>query len=594
MTKVLLFTVYDHVGLGLRILGKILEDNGYDVTIAFLKKHKSVMIEEPNKNNTTYEYIWDGHLYNSCFDVVPWTKKEINIFKDLIREKNPDIIGIGSRSILDEENVALLKDIQNTFPDKLYIGGGFGPSLNPAKYLEVCDFVILGEGEDSLLKIVDAFPNKAVMSDIPGIAYLDNGELVINKHIINDFSIDKFPFPIYGSGNIFLIDDNQLVRSDIAKDERVYCTLLGRGCVAKCSYCCSSQWQSMYNSWGSRFPSRRNRSIDNMIEELKRAKKMGFVGICFADTYLVASSSQLIDLFRRIKEEVGLPFDAHLHLEQVMKHRSILDAAIECGLTTSTIGIQYGSENVAHNIYNRKISNSLMLDSAKLFLEKGLNINYATIEGNPLVSDEDFEEHLHFLSKLPFDINRCRLCVHKLKNLPGTPLTKRIELELPVNTDTNSWYYRALLSYARVLLDDEDFKEIRNSKFFEKKPKFLEELLERFSVDKALKSGDIIYNELFIKKVYQRYLMRHNSDDVIVWWSKEHYHLYKDIFESHRVIALINSDSKFHGNIVDGIKIVGPDFLSDKKDVPVFICSPHKKAIVERINDTYSPGHLLY
>jgi radical SAM superfamily enzyme YgiQ (UPF0313 family) len=283
-----------------------------------------------------------------------------------------------------------------------------------------------------------------------------------------------------------------------------------------------------------------------------------------------------------------------LTLRQILDHPEILDAAVECGLTTSTVGIQCGCERVAREVYRRRIPNDVLRRAAELMLEKGLNVNYATIEGNPLVSEEDFEEHLQFMANIPFDPSRCLLCVHKLKNLPETPLTKRIENEGLLGEENDSWYYKGLLTYARPLLNDDDFENVRQSPIFKKRPELLEDLIERFTIDKVMELESITYDESIMRKVYQRRLRHHHTDDIIVWWSKEHYPRYQEIFESYHVIALVSSDPAVQGQIVDGAEIVGPDFIANKKNIPIFICSPHKRAIVAEINKEHGPGHLLY
>jgi radical SAM superfamily enzyme YgiQ (UPF0313 family) len=593
MAKILLFTVYDHVGLGIRILASHLQNNGHEAHVLFFKKHKSMPVLNQNKKNTTYEYLYDGKIHNSCFDVAPWTKEEVRLLTQKIQEVDPDIVGIGSRSTLDDANIELLHELKAHFPEKLFLAGGFGPSLRPEAYLAVCDFVCFGESEASLLEVMRRYPDRERMKEIGGIGYMQNGALQVVTPVFENFHLDAYPFPLYGQ-DVSFIDNNKLVDDDVAMQERVYYTLLGRGCIADCTYCCSSQWSNMYKNWGCNFPKRRNRSIDNMIEELVRARELGFVGICFCDTYLVASTKQMLELFTRIRTEVGLPFDAHLHLEQMVNHPELLDAAIEAGLGTTTIGIQSGCERVARDIYHRKVSNDLMLRAAHLFLQKGLNVNYATIEGNPLTTDEDFEEHLAFMGQIPFEVDRCLLCIHKLKNLPNTPLTKSIEAQGLLEADVSQWHYRGVLTTARVLLDDADFALLRQSPLLRERPELFSELYNRFVVDACIRNKEIVYKSELLEPVYRHHLERFRDKEIIVWWSEELYETYRGLFLQHNVKALINSDPKFHGDVHDGVAITGPSFLADKKEIPVFICSPHKRAIVKRIQTEYSPGHLLF
>ena len=592
MAKIALFTVYDHIGLGLRILASHLEAHGHTVTLLFLKKHRSVMVGTPNPNNTTYEFLADGKLYNTCFDVVPWTEREVDIFLGKLRELEPDIIGMGSRSVMNDQNISLLHQIKTALPGALLLGGGFGPSLDPDKYLAACDYVMLGEGEDSMLQLADHFADPARIRRIIGVAYLDNDELVINNPRIDDLSIDRHPFPKYGK-NVFFIDDNRLIDSDIALDERIYYTMFGRGCVSKCTYCCSSQWSSMYHRWGAKFPNRRNRSIENMVEELKIASNMGFYGICFVDTYLIASPKKLVELFLRIKNEVQLPFDAHLHMQQVQDHPEILETALSAGLHTSSIGIQHGCERVSHDIYGRTLSNDLIKKAAQLYMSKNMHINYSLIEGNPLASEEDFAAGLELTRDLPFNPETCAFTVHKLKNLPKTPLTQRIQDAGFSEESKKDWYHKALLTNLRILADDDIFNDIRASAFFKKHPDFLSRLMDGFIVDQYQRRGYIVFRDDLLAQVYERRLMQFHAQDIIVWWSETYWERFKHLFGQSNIIAFLNSDKALHGRMVGDQPIVGPEFLNDKEGIPVFICSPHKKEIVQRIHDFHGANHLI-
>ncbi|MFH1678216.1 MAG: cobalamin-dependent protein, partial [Candidatus Omnitrophota bacterium] len=75
-------------------------------------------------------------------------------------------------------------------------GGQHFVGDNIAEALSSCiDYVVIGEGEETIKELLDAIEGKQELSRVKGIAYLDNGRIVCTpkRDALTDF--DKLPLP---------------------------------------------------------------------------------------------------------------------------------------------------------------------------------------------------------------------------------------------------------------------------------------------------------------------------------------------------------------------------------------------------------------
>lgn len=138
-------------------------------------KHKAAM---PLGLLSIAKYLTDnGHtvkLYDRAVETVS-LKKYLDSFA-------PDFVGISALSV-------------KRFPDAIKISkiikarnipiawGGQIPSAIPELILKsgVVDYVVVGEGELTFLALLNAIIEKTSFRDVDGLAFLENGVLVVNK-----------------------------------------------------------------------------------------------------------------------------------------------------------------------------------------------------------------------------------------------------------------------------------------------------------------------------------------------------------------------------------------------------------------------------
>jgi len=133
------------------------------------------------------------------------------------------------------------------------------------------DFVLLGEGEQTLLELVGAIRNGTHdFLPIPGLAFLRGNEPVktVGRKVMKE--LDELPLPAWD------LVDMDIYRKTWLKNNGYFSLNVGttRGCPFKCNWCAKPIYGNRYHA----------RSPQNVVKELKELKeKYSFDHIWFCD-----------------------------------------------------------------------------------------------------------------------------------------------------------------------------------------------------------------------------------------------------------------------------------------------------------------------
>lgn len=180
---------------------------------------------------------------------------------DMVASKQPRVIGMAIHTADYAARVRLAGLIRERLPEALMVAGGHHPSAEPSHLLRNSDFdvCVIGEGEYSLLEIVERFTKggrkKAGdwLSGIPGLVYR-RGEEILNtgppQPVMN---LDDLPFPAH---HLLGIEDYAAYSRVGVKSTSI---ISYRGCAMRCAFC--------HNPLGNRI---RKRSPRGVAEEMSR------------------------------------------------------------------------------------------------------------------------------------------------------------------------------------------------------------------------------------------------------------------------------------------------------------------------------------
>ena len=285
------------------------------------------------------------------------------------------------------------------------------------------DYVVIGEGEETIKELLSAIDGKRNLSEVKGIAYLRNWEIIRtpNREPITDF--DKLPLP-----------DFSLVRYAKIK---IYPVGRVRGCGMDCEFCTVKD-KPRYAS-----PERLLESI-SLLLETKDARHFFIVDDLFGQRR--DETIRFCNMLRDYQEGIGkrLNITVQIRLDKA-KDSELLSAMHQAGINTVAIGFESPIEEELKAM-NKHLRPEDMLSLTKTFHEFGFLVHGMFIFGYPLKEDVNFnmsaKERVKrvkkFIKKAKIDTVQVLLPVP----LPGTELTHRLEKQNRIySTRDVGWEY---------------------------------------------------------------------------------------------------------------------------------------------------------
>lgn len=403
--------------MGLAYIASTLKNAGHDVTIY---------------SQDVYHYL-ESHLTNY-----------------LIRNEF-DVVMVGViAGYYQHKKLLKISDAINIVPNHpFYIIGGHGPSPEPEYFLRKtrADVVVIGEGEISVVNLLIALENNIKLSSVNGIAYLDNGHLVITKprELIED--IDSIPYPAW---DLFPMDYYSLLREPKSKNsERCFPVLSGRGCTFKCNFC-----YRMDKGF-------RPRSTINIIEEIEILKKRYNISyINFADELFMSSA-------KRTKELCKAFIDTNLNIRWSCSGRlnyatsDVLGLMEKSGCVFINYGIECMDNTVLKNM-NKNLTIDQITRGIDATLSEDISPGFNIIFGNIGDNAETLKKGIDFLLK--YDDHSQLRTIRPVTPYPGSPLYY-YAMEKGLLKDVSDFYENKhinsdLLSVNFTDLSDEEFHKL--------------------------------------------------------------------------------------------------------------------------------------
>ncbi len=329
-----------------------------------------------------------------------------------VKESRPKIIGVYSMFTLKEATIRFSRALHGSCD--LIIAGGPLPTVDPTSYLEYFDIVVVGEGEETLLDII----NKKKFGEIPGIVYREqDGRLLrsdekggkIEKTAAREpiKNLDSIPPP---SRDLF---DNELYLQYYRKrgSPTVTSIITSRGCPFACDFC-------SHPIFGSSF---RERGSSNIVDEVEQVLKLGYERVFFQDDCFTLTKSRVIAFCDEVDRR-GLEFGweclsrvDNMDKETALKMR-------KAGCDQVFFGLESGNERVL-KIMTKSVTPDRGRKAVEAAHEAGLKVGAFFIFGYPGDDDESMLETLRFASHLPLDYLGFTLPYP----IPGTPLYERVK-----------------------------------------------------------------------------------------------------------------------------------------------------------------------
>jgi len=326
-----------------------------------------------------------------------------------IRASKPKIIGIQSMFSMKAQSLELAGLLKEDC--EMLVAGGPLPTTNPDAFLREFDVAVNGEGEQTMLDLVNVAENDVDLSKVRGITYRDNmGQVKCapKRNLIAD--LDTLPFP---SREMF---DNQSYK-DFYKKKFGYTTtavMTSRGCPFECDFCSRP-------IFGSAF---RARTASNVADEIERVRSLGYERVWFADDCFTLNRQRLIEICDElIRRNLRIGWEC---LSRVDTLDSELVAKMkQAGCLRMFFGIESGNNSILQ-IMNKRITIKQAEDAVHLCKKEGVQAGAFFILGYPGEDEKTVSDTVRFASSLPLDYLSFTLPYP----IPGTPLFERVREEM--------------------------------------------------------------------------------------------------------------------------------------------------------------------
>ncbi len=321
------------------------------------------------------------------------------VAEDLTEEKlttsflGVDVVGISVDSFAYSDVVAItekMKQLDKTIP--IIIGGPHCTFYPEKSLLDIpsADISVEGEGEQTIIELIRALEGKKQLSDVAGVRYRKNKEILIGKppEIISD--LDALPFPARHLVNKYEYGKFGKHYLYTPKFTSISTT---RGCPFQCRFCTRHIVGMNYF---------RQRSVGNIIDELEQINDE-YGSVMMVDDNFLTDKERVSDIMDQIISK-GIDLDIIVQGARVdTADEGVYKKMKNAGVKVINFGIESGNQDILD--YYRK---GITLDQARKAVRLSHRMGFLTVGnfiiGAPTETRDHIRRTLKFASSLPLDL----------------------------------------------------------------------------------------------------------------------------------------------------------------------------------------------
>lgn len=360
--------------------------------------------------------------------VVDATAERMNIHRleDKVREFKPDVIGITANIAFARKALLTGRWLKGRFPKALIIFGGPWPTIRYETILKenAGDFVVLGEGDDTIIDLIHALETNQPVDDVDGIAFMKDG--CVNVTAKRDFicDLDKIPFPAW---ELF---PNCTKYFWNPKGKVFYPLMTSRGCPYGCINC-----TKLIHGYKLRM-----RSIGNVIEEIKYLRNQFHV-----DEIIIIDDAFNVDIERaeRICDEISsLPFKINLRFTNGLRADKITPRLARklknAGAYDIVLGIESGNQQVVNKI-GKNLDLQAVRNAVRILKRFGIFVSGFFMVGLPPETVATMIDTKNLLKELDLDL----ALISRVIPFPGTKLYEIVKRDgkISSNFERDMFFY---------------------------------------------------------------------------------------------------------------------------------------------------------
>ena len=320
------------------------------------------------------------------------TPKEIDETVDEIIEIHPLFVGISVLTGLPTKYSAQASKKIKKRSEIPIVWGGVHPSLLPHVCMQedYIDFVVVGEGEVTIVELASAIERDIPYEKVKGIGYKIKNSYKINpeRPFIKDLDSYSLDFDLINLRDYLSVSKDG--SGNVIKSIGYYSS---RGCPHRCGFCYNLQFNK--RRW-------RGHSLERVVEDinfLKRRLDINF--IYFWDDNFFTKKTRAFKILENTKR-VGINSFIEIRIDYIDK--DLAASLKKLGVADIQIGGESGSDRLLE-LMKKGFNSHRMLESARILGEYRIPVLYAFMLGLPSETADETNETIDLI----LDINS----VHK-------------------------------------------------------------------------------------------------------------------------------------------------------------------------------------
>ncbi len=312
-----------------------------------------------------------------------------------LRERKWDVAGFSCMTAEFEGAEIAARQVKSYDPEIRTIFGGQHPTIVTQEVLgeDFCDFVCMGEGEETFSEFLEVLESTRDFSPVTGLAFKDEaGKVVQNLPRSPIWEVDEIPLPSYE-----LLDLDRYATAESArytpKYERAIQIFTSRGCPWHCTYC--------HDLFGKRF---RARSPEHVLGEMKLLyEQHGIQEFMIEDdifNFDMDRAKKICDLIIESKMPIAMQFGNGIRLERI--DEELVQKLAQAGTHHVAIAIESASPRIQKRS-KKYLKLHMVNDVVGWFRKYGVNTLGFFMIGFPTETVEEIKMTIRFACRTDLD-----------------------------------------------------------------------------------------------------------------------------------------------------------------------------------------------
>ncbi len=338
----------------------------------------------------------EPHIYDAMTKDVGYSEIEARI-----RELRPDIVATTAITCTSLDAIKVIELAKRVDPSIRTLCGGIHATFMHEEMFsltDALDFVVVGEGEETIVELVNAISKSSDPANVRGIAYRQDGKIIRTPKRPYIEDLDGMPMAWD------LLDWEDYVYF-ILPGSRLGAIATSRGCDKDCTFC--SQQKFWEGTWRARSP-------EDLIRELEElSRDFGVNVVLLTDDYPTPDRNRwekFLDLL--IEKGLDMKILMETRAGDIVRDRDILRKYKKAGIIHIYVGTE-STEQATLDLIKKDLKTEESIEALRLLREYGIITETSLILGLPGETEDSIDRTLavareynpdfaHFLAIAPW------------------------------------------------------------------------------------------------------------------------------------------------------------------------------------------------